>query len=294
MLKSPVFCPPLLEQLNPLLPKAAWQELLACVREGDLPHLEEVILRLGRPMSVTVAANNLPLSFRATEEDLSDTLFRACGGSLYAYRDTLSQGYLPLSGGIRLGVGGQAVLEGGRPVGVGRVEALVFRLPHRVTGVGRALADFWQENGRQSLLICGAPASGKTTLLRDLAILLSSGAHPLRVVVLDTRGELCPTSEGDLLCPLTGYPRGAGLELALRTLSPEVVVLDEIGFEEAHAVREAARAGVPLLASLHASQIEDLPHSRAGRALLASGAFPLLCMIRGRGIFDTYLSKEVL
>ena len=65
--------------------------------------------------------------------------------------------------------------------------------------------------------------------------------------------------ENNLVDVLRGYPRAKGIEIATRTLSPEVIFCDEIGSaEEAKAILSAQNSGVPLIATAHADSRETL------------------------------------
>jgi stage III sporulation protein AA len=120
------------------------------------------------------------------------------------------------------------------------------------------------------VLIYSPPGVGKTTLLRAVAARLSGGRDPLRTVVIDTRGELSYGSDGENLCldVLSGYPRRQGVEIATRSLNAQVIICDEIGdYEEAMALVASHNCGVPLIASAHAANTDQLL-SRTGIRLL--------------------------
>jgi stage III sporulation protein AA len=233
---------------------------------------------------VTIGGKNLPIAWRGDSETLGGLLTAFCRGSVYAYRDTLCQGFVPLPGGARLGVTGRAVTEGETLRSVGAVTALCLRLPHRVHGAADEALGAWEAAGRNvGMLICAPPAGGKTTLLRDLIASISCGTRAMRVAVVDTRGELCPDEEGELVDVLDGYPRAQGMEIALRVLSPQVIVCDEIGEGEVECIEGIAHSGVPLIASVHAESPEELERRAVGRRLLDTGAFRLLCTVRRTG-----------
>ena len=92
----------------------------------------------------------------------------------------------------------------------------------------------------------------------------------MRVAVVDTRGELCGIGEcGGMIDVLEDYPKALGIEIATRTLNPEIIVCDEIGADtsEATAIRSAHNCGVPLIASSHAKSLSELLR-RTGIAML--------------------------
>ena len=139
------------------------------------------------------------------------------------------------------------------------------------------------------VLIYSPPGVGKTTLLRSLAVMLSSGKEARRVSVIDTRGELAYSLSAPTLCVdlLSGYPKHVGLLLASRTLGPEVMICDEIGSRaEAEAICEAHNCGVPLIATAHASSVRELL-GRAGMGLLhRAGTFGAYVGIKRSGKFS--------
>lgn len=149
----------------------------------------------------------------------------------------------------------------------------------------------------RSVLLCGGPASGKTTLLRDLIRQLTGrySKNRCRMAVVDERGELAP-KEGDFDL-LRGYPKVRGIEQALRTLSPELILFDEIGGEEAAAVSRCMGSGVAVVTSIHADSPQNLMRRPAAGELLAAGAFDYVVMLAGRqrpGVIDRVIPAEEL
>ncbi len=204
------------------------------------------------------------------------TLERLCGGSVYVYGESLRQGYLTVHG-CRVGVAGRAVCEGGRVVGLADASSLCIRIPHRIEGAGRVAEQVFRAlPARGGLLIYAPPGCGKTTLLRDLARRLSCGRDALRLALVDTRGELGeppppPDCQWDIL---RDYPLPVGIEIATRTLAPEVIVCDEIGSpEDAAAILQVQGCGIPLIASAHAGSYAELISRPPFRLLDEGGVF---------------------
>ena len=224
--------------------------------------IEEIRLRRGRKASLTLPRGNLVLDTVLDGSEIDSTLTGMCSGSLYAYSDTINKGYVSLPGGVRVGVCGRANCEGERMIGVHEISSLVIRIPHKARRTGEIVCDLLKEFERtRGVLIYSPPGVGKTTLLRGVISLLSSGDRPLRTAVVDTRGELTFSVGGSDLCVdvLSGYPRSLGIEIATRTLSSEVIICDEIGdYAEAMALVSSHNCGVPLIASAHAGSVEEL------------------------------------
>ncbi len=224
--------------------------------------IEEIRLRAQRKASVVTGGENRQLPVCMSYGEIREILTAMSGKSLYAYSDTINQGYLSLDGGVRVGVGGRASCEENRVIGIYDISSLCIRLPHRASAVGGQIASLLvQAGGSRGVLIYAPPGVGKTTLLRGVATNLAGGDHPLRVVVIDTRGELGFATDGENLCldVLSGYPRKLGVEIAARCMNAQVMICDEIGdYEEAFALVAAHNCGVPLVASAHGRTAQEI------------------------------------
>ena len=255
-----------------------------------LERVEEIRLHCGRRATLTSQGKNVATPVILTRSEMDRILTRLCEGSVYAYRDTIAEGYISLRGGIRVGVCGRAAISGGKICGVYDIDTLVIRIPHPSPPLGKEIINLMNDSGFTSgVLIYSPPGVGKTTLLRSLAVMLASGKDARRVSVIDTRGELAYSLDSPTLCIdlLSGYPKHVGLTLASRTLGTEVMICDEIGTRaEAEAICEAHNCGVPLIATAHASSVRELL-GRAGMGMLhCSGAFGAYVGISRSGKFS--------
>ena len=236
-----------------------------------LERVEEIRLHCGRRVTLTSLGRNYATPSVLTRSEMDSVLLHLCDGSVYAYRDTIAEGYISLRGGIRVGVCGRAAMSGGKICGVYDIDTLVIRIPHPAPPLGKEIVELMSESGfTRGVLIYSPPGVGKTTLLRSLAVMLSSGKDARRVSVIDTRGELAYSLDSPTLCIdlLSGYPKHLGLALASRTLGTEVMICDEIGGKaDADAICEAHNCGVPLIATAHASSVRELL-GRTGMGLL--------------------------
>lgn len=294
-----------MDEYGTLLPYfSGWmRQRLEAVPEGSRPFIREIRLRLGQPVVLTAKDGPFFLSRegrlltkppafpeRASREELLEILKKVCGYSLQSCQQELAQGYYTLPGGHRVGIAGTVSAENGRVNALWQPLSLNFRIARQLPGAAGDLPRKLYSGGeRPSVLIAGVPSSGKTTLLRDLIRRLSMGetGRCLQIAAVDERGELGGGREqgtgldlGPCTDLLSGYPKGAGMEIALRTLAPDILACDEIGGEgETAAILSSAGAGVPLLATAHGESFAQIARRPALRPLLEAGIFDRLVLL---------------
>lgn len=236
--------------------------------------INEIRLRSGGVMSLTIRGENITCKTLVTENECHESYMKLCKKSPYSFADSLKNGYITTSEGIRAGICGKAVCENNTVTAISDITSICIRIPRRIPGAGDVAAEILHEMGNsKGIIIWSVPGMGKTTVLRELALRLSNGCDPLRVAVVDTRHEIC-AGIGDcgLIDILDGYPRSKGIEIAKRTMSPQIIICDEIATaDDASAIFDAAGSGIPIAASAHAGSRGELCSQSHLKELLCSG-----------------------
>lgn len=268
--------------------------LLAVKSDEFLSSITEIRLRESLPFSVCVGNKSYTFNKEGgftsvsdavicTSQDIEYSLEKLCASSLYSFDDTIKNGYIPLENGCRAGVCGECVLVDGRVASVRRILAINIRISRPKKEFARDLIEHYVRHSLSDTLIISPPALGKTTLLRSTAALLSEGAlgKPLKVAIIDERCELYVSGmTKGTVDVISGCPKVYGISLMTRTMSPEVMICDEISACECDEIRNARRCGVTFIASLHAGSIEDAMSRPFVRELVGDGGFGTFVVLK--------------
>ena len=256
-------------------------------RSGGLyrGNLSEIRLRRGASLALTAGSKSIVTPIRCTQDDMIYTVRALCGNSLYSHSETIKEGYICTDGGIRAGVCGRAVTEARSIISVADITSICIRIPHRVPGASDGICRIIEGEDFSGLIIYSPPGEGKTTALREIAARLAARPYNRKVAVIDTRFEICRSLGDDLtLDALQGYPRAKGMEIALRTLSPQLIMCDEIGrSEDSEAILESHGSGVPTVATVHGRTLEEVRNKTYMKKLFDEGVFSHAVGLRRSG-----------
>jgi len=246
-------------------------------------HIQEIRLRTGRPVVLHRDGRELFLTGRgeftessqdaycAGSRELAEMLDHICHYSPYAFEEELRRGFVTVAGGHRVGVAGQAVLEtDGSVRTIKNISYVNIRVSHQRKGAADGvLPRMYRRGAPRSALIISPPGCGKTTLLRDLIRQVSDGSvygPGVTVGVVDERSELAGTflgrAQNDMgmrTDVLDGCPKAEGMLLLLRSMSPQVIAIDELGSRgELQALGQAAAGGCRIFATVHGEDRRDV------------------------------------
>ena len=280
-----------------------YKSILESISENIGAKVKEIRFRIGEPITLNtqndiyyIRKNSaLTVAFSSdllcvNEKDLEEIVFHLSRRSLHTYQDMIAKGFIPLRGGCKAGVVGRAVMKNGSVYSVSSFNSVNIRVARSFYGCSEDLIKNVGEDCA-SFLIIGAPLSGKTTVLRDLCRFYSGKdrLNPFKTAIIDERDEIASRSFGDGIDVgihtdvLTLYPKAIGTEIAVRTLSPDIVVLDEIGSdEEARAMLSAVNTGVNFIATAHGSSMEEVLRRPNIKRLVNAGAFKKAVVLYGK------------
>ena len=266
----------------------AWlASLLAQLPVQTAVRIQELRLRTGCAVTFTVqgrqcSASALPgcppklAAIRLNALQIEEIFHTLCNGSVHTHERELAEGYLTTAVGNRVGVAGQFVQREGQCIALQKVTSLNLRIARSCVIPLPPALDKLLEQHFTGLLVVGEPGSGKTTLLRTIARTLAERQR--LVAVIDERGELFPPLER-----IGGVDKARAVQMALRTLAPHVILLDELGsLEETMALEQGFFSGVDFIASIHAPDAAQAQCRPQVQALLQRGMLRQLVILAGR------------
>lgn len=216
--------------------------------------------------------------FTLSRQEIEDIFMKMCNYSVHSLTENIAEGFITLEGGCRIGVYGTAIVRDGKITSVRNIEGINIRVPAEYRGCAQPIYNRLFYSRIPNTVICGPPMSGKTTVLRDLSRLISDEGMK-KVAVIDERSELSGGDLGFNTDILKNYPKAQGIGIAVRTLSPDVIICDEIGtLCEAQELCSLVNSGVKFIVTMHCSDLTELKR-RPQFALLSDAGAAEACVV---------------
>ncbi|MDQ0224944.1 stage III sporulation protein AA [Metabacillus niabensis] len=250
----------------------------------SMSRIEEIRIRIRKRVEVIIAGKPIYLSYEVTHDDTINLLNELSNYSIYTLEEELRKGYITVKGGHRVGLSGRVITENGRVKAIRDVTSFNIRIAKERIGISERYIPYLYDGNWLNTLIIGPPQTGKTTLLRDFARVISSGYKQIeakKVCIVDERSEIAGCVQGvpqhqfgERVDVLDACPKAEGMMMMIRSMSPDVLIVDEIGTkEDAVAVMEAVHAGVQLLVSVHGHHASELKNRPSLKMLFEAKVF---------------------
>ena len=272
----------------------------------DYKKLQELRLRMQEPFIIIYDGEEFFVTpeggllkdpeqaYRVTGSDIRDTLEFISHYSLYAYEDEIRQGFITIQGGHRIGMAGKVILENGKIKSVKHISFINIRMSHQVQGCAGKVMEYVTDCEEvKHTLIISPPRCGKTTLLRDMIRCISNGSEErqgMTVGVVDERSEIGAcfqgTPQNDLGIRtdiLDCCPKVEGMLMLIRSMSPQVIAVDEIGSrEDIDAIAYVINCGCKMIATVHGNSIDDIKNKPGLRRLVEEKIFERYIVLSNR------------
>lgn len=260
----------------------------------EIDKICEIRIRVNRPIILKTQIKEYTIDnnkYIITKEIISRIFESICGNSVYAFEEEISNGFITIYGGHRVGISGKPLYKGDKIYNIKDISGLNFRIAREIKGVADNIIPKLNVDGEISnTLIISPPGLGKTTLLRDLVRQLSDSGYNISLV--DERSEIAgcflgvPQNDIGLRTDIMdGVKKADGIKMMVRSMKPDFIATDEIGTDEdAEAIAYAINSGVKILATAHGDKVEDLYKSKKMREILQANIFKRFIILDKSGV----------
>lgn len=195
---------------------------------------------------------------------------RASENSIYAYNESIKQGFITLPNGIRVGLSGYVVSDENKVITIKEFQSLNIRIPHFIKNCSLKAFEFLVDDGIKNTLVISSPGAGKTTFIRDFVYQLFQHNISKNVLIVDERSEICSTIDGSPTQDLGGFcdiytncSKTFGFKNGIRSMRPDVIITDEIDLDcDLDCIQEAMNSGVSVIATIHAKDIKEIKRKK--------------------------------
>jgi len=267
----------------------------------DISKIYEIRFRINQPITINILGKiyflcdngftkNITEALYADIDMINNIVYVASENSLYAVNNQLKEGFITIEGGIRLGIVGEAVYNGGKIETFNNINSINIRIPHEVNNCSQIAFGFLLDKSIKNTLILSPPGSGKTTFLRDIITQISKHNFALNCLVLDERYEIGGVKGGvpqlKLGCMtdiMSGIKKKDGFEFGIRSMGPNIIFTDEIANEkDISAIEYALSCGITVIATTHCDSMAQLRKKQNFKSLLDIKLFERYVVLSSR------------
>ncbi len=234
-------------------------------------------------MFASINGVNIKSPYWVSKNQLAQIVEKICNGSIYANQNTLKQGYITDKNGCRIGVCGTCVYdESGKAAFLRDVSAINIRVARDVVGASNSVMPYIYDGQTvYNTLIVSPPSCGKTTMLRDIARNLG---NVVRIGIVDERDEILI---GQTLAKYAFWVKGCtkhdGILMLLRSMSPQVILTDEIGTtQDEEAILKLINAGIKIICTAHGYDENDVQRRKAIASLIKDNTFERIIILSAK------------
>lgn len=268
------------------------REAIIKTAKSDSGNVREIRIRINKPIILKLNSKDIFIRETITKEVINKIFESICGNSVYAFTDEISNGFITIFGGHRVGISGRALYKDNKMYSIKDISGLNFRIAREVIGAAdKIINDIKVKGDFDNTLIISPPGLGKTTLLRDIVRQISNSGHEVSIV--DERSEIAacfrgiPQNDvGEHTDVMDGINKVDGITMMVRSMKPDFIATDEIGTDEdAKAIMYAINSGVKVIATAHGRELGDLRRSEKLRRIVELGIFKKIVFLTENGFY---------
>ena len=269
-----------IDEIIKYFPQGIYNYITSIINENRfiIDHLQEIRFRANKPIVINLRNSDIVLKYTVSSDEILQILEKLCENSIYAYTNQISQGFLTIKGGHRIGITGTVVIENNKIINIKYVSSLNFRIAREVINCSNSILNEILDVSNQTIfntLIVSPPGKGKTTMLRDAVRQISNGIPEkhfkgLTVGLIDERGEIAATYKGvsqndvGIRTDVIGnIDKLAGTQILIRSMAPDIIACDEIGnSQDIIAIKKMLVSGVKGIFTMHGKNLEDIKKNK--------------------------------